>query len=272
MIQIPNFVHHLLNKIATSENFIDHSLEFGSGSRHGDGFSGIMTSVRVCGQRNINGCIQDDRLNLLCKLAPSSAARRQQFQVIDAFTREAYFYNKIAPLFAKFQKDRDLSDDETFASYPKCYAAIADKENDHFAIIMQDLRPDGFGMWPKEAVAPAAYYYKILEKFGKLHAISFALKDQCPEEYNKLKHLNDFIRYFFKPDNPFRITLGYDRAVASLKNSKHIEIVKDCDVHFSQYLEDCLGDGVAEPFGVLAHGDCHTNNLLFQHDEKVILP
>lgn len=269
MTALPDYVHVLLNQIAKSENFIDHTLEFESGSKHGDGFNGIMTSVGVCGLRNINGKTAHDRINLLCKLPPTSEARRQEFQLIAVFTREAYFYNEIVPLFAKFQKARGLTDDDSFMSYPRCYAAVADKEKDQYVIIMKDLRPEGFTMWPKEVVAPADHYYKTLEELAKFHGISFALKDQCPAEYNKLKDLKDFMANYFKPGSPMRVMLGYDRAIASLKNAKHIEIVEDCKANFNQYFEDSLGDGVAEPFGVLCHGDIHINNLLFQHDEKV---
>lgn len=269
MIDLPEYVLDLLNGIAKSEGFTEYKFEIKPGSNDGDNFSGILTCVAVRGVRLINNIVENDELHLLCKLPPSSAARRQQFLSIQFFEREVHVYNKVLPLFENFQKEKGLSESDSFISFPKCYAAIANKESDQYVVIMRDLRPDGFVMRPKHIIAPVNHIYKIYGELAKLHALSFALKDQRPDAYAELKQTNDFLRKLFASNSPLRSMFGYDRAIAALKDTQHIAIANDLKANISEFLEDCLGDGVCEPFGVFCHADCHYNNFLFLYDEKV---
>lgn len=271
MADLPEYVHDLLNTIAKSEGFTEPTFEFKSGTNPGENWSGILTSITVRGRRLTNNTPEPDDLHLLCKLPPSNAARRQEFRSIQFFEREVYVYNHVLPLFANFQKERGLTASDSFVSYPKCYAAIADKEMDQYVVIMRDLRPDGFVMRPKEIVAPVDHLHKMFEELAKLHGISFALKDQRPDAYNELKRATDFFRDVFAPNSPMRMLLGYDRAIASLTDARHIKIVEDLKANISEYFEDCLGDNVYEPFGVFCHADCHNNNILFLYDDEVAI-
>lgn len=270
MSDLPDYVVELLAKIAESEGFTDYKTDIQPGSNHGDGFLGIMTSVVLSGQRNNNSSTSDDKIHLLCKLAPTNETRRKEFHSAIVFIREALMYNKILPIFAKFQKEKGLSEEESFTSYPKCYEAIADEEKDQFVIIMEDLRPQGFTMWPKNKPVPANHAYAVVEQLGRLHGISFALKDQRPDVYEELKQVPDVLRVFFQSDImlPF-MHMAYDRAIAILEDQEHIDAANDIKAHTREYFEGCLKDGVCEPFGVIGHGDCWNNNLLYQYKEGV---
>lgn len=266
MSDLPDYVLDLLNDVAKAEGFTSYTTEFKAGSNHGDNFLGVLTSVTVKGQRNNN----DEQLHLLVKLAPTNEIRRQEFHSIAVFKREALMYNKILPSFRDFQREKGLADDEAFTAYPKCYVAIADEKKDQFVVIMEDLRPKGFTMWPKSVPAPADNSYRVVEQLARLHAVSFALKDQRPAVYEELREIKDIICDFFKGPNMSKVmTMSYSRAVDALDNEEHKKILTEVLDNFEQFFNDIHEDGACDPFGVINHGDCHNNNILYKHDPEV---
>lgn len=272
MIQLPEYVIKALNEIIKSEGFTQHTIELCPGCKHGDGFLGVLTSVIVTGIRKINDKLINDVLHLLCKMAPTNAIRRQQFQSAISFTREALIYNEILPLFAEFQQEKGLSDDEGYAAYPKCYAAIANKDTDQYYLILEDVRARNFTMRPKTQSISVNHAFLIVEHLAKLHAISFALKDQQPTVYDKLRSVDDLLTKFFQTphmSNVFNAT--YDRAIAALDNPHHIRIVNDMKVNHVKYFTELLIGDACDPYGVIIHGDCWQNNILYRLQKGVRL-
>lgn len=273
MCELPEYVHALVDKIARAEGFTEFSVALKAGSNHGDNIMSDLCSAVVSGARvHTNGnCVSGDQLHLLCKLAPLSAARRKEFGSVAMFTREALMYNEVFPLFAKFQQEKELSVNESFCAYPKCYEAIADEANDQFVIIMEDVRPQGFAMWPKSTGTPLEHELLVMEQLGRLHGVSFALKDQQPEKYAELKQqLNDVIMTFFENDSMAMVMrAANDRVIAALDSDVHKQMVQDTSDNIEKYYGDCLLGDVCEPFGVVGHGDCWSNNILYRCKEGV---
>lgn len=273
MSDLPDYALDLINDVAKSEGFTDYTTELKPGSNHGDNFLGIMTSVTICGQRNNNdSTVSLEKLHLLCKLAPSNPIRRQEFRSVDVFRREAIMYNKILPQFKAFQAEKGLSDNDGFNSYPKCYAAIVDEEKDQFIVIMEDIRPKGFAMWPKRKTVLSEHSYAVVEQLAKFHAISFALKDQRPDDYAELKKLHDILSVFFYSGHmEAAFEKNLERTIKSLADADHIRVMNGVRGNLKKFFNDCHGDDVCEPFGVLGHGDCHNNNILYRHQEGVCI-
>lgn len=260
-IDIPEYVNVLLSEIAKSERFAKHSIEVGPGCEHGDGFLSTILSVTISGDR-IDG---RDKLQLVCKLAPSSPARRKEFESLLLFKREVLLYGKVLPLLADFEREKELPESELFTSYPKCFAAIANDETDQFVVILDDVRPKGFSMWPKHKIIPVDYAYRLMEQLGKLHGISLALKDQRPEVYDELKNIEDVISTFIKTDTMVELCdKAYQRALGVVEEPQHIEVVKELRATNQASFEECLIPPADEPFCVISHGDCWINNMLFR--------
>lgn len=177
---LPEYVLSLLDGIAVSEGFCQYQIKTGAGSKHGDGGCGTLTIATIAGDRTINGTIQKDTLALLCKTMPST----QGESILDKlFEREVLAYNQLLPLFAKFQREKGLSDEECFNTYPTCYAAVADATNNKYIVIMEDLRARKFVLWPKAQSFDNTHAFAVIDGLAKLHAVSFALRDQRPEEF-----------------------------------------------------------------------------------------
>lgn len=266
MSELPDYIHDKLDDIIRSEGFTDYSVALKPGCKHGDGFLGVLTSVTVTGTRTIDGHTKPNQsLHLLCKMAPTNAMRRQQFQSAVTFTREALMYNEILPLFAEFQREKGLSADEGYKAYPKCYTAVADELTDQYFLIMEDVRPNGYTMKPKHSSACAPHAFLTVENLAKFHAISFALKDQWPGHYLELRELTDLLtdKFFNTPHMSKVFNSTYDRAIVALRNEYHVKIVKQMKAHHVEYFKSCSTGAATHPFGVIVHGDCWNNNILY---------
>ncbi|XP_055321909.1 uncharacterized protein LOC129577979 [Sitodiplosis mosellana] len=261
-IVLPKFIQKLLDKIIKENGFKDCSVQVKQGSNVGDGFMSELSCITLA-ERN-----SEKKLHLVCKVAPSSKNRRKEFISDVAFTREAAFYTKLMPSFAKFQVEKNLSKDDQFLAYPKCYAATIDGENEHYAIILEDLRPQEFKLWNKAKTSPIENVRLAMRELGKLHGIAIAMKDQKPEEFAEFEKYTDIFRFFFESKNMRDMVRGsYDQAMASLKSQDHKNIMLDLKENFMDYFENMLNEKSATYLGVICHGDFWNNNILFRFNK-----
>lgn len=272
MAELSQYLSELLDQIAKSEGFLSHTIEIEKTSAPIDGFQGIIIPIIISGIKQINGVKVSEELRLLCKSASSNALRRQEFFSERFFEREAHMYNKVLPLFASFENDKQLAECKRFSTYPKCYKAVIDVENEQFIIIMENLVPKGFKLWPKSDVIPVDNACLVVENLAKFHAISFAIKDQQPNVFDELKNIEDLAHIYTQKDSPTKIFyMGIDKAIAALKSPEHIEIVKDIRQNAHQYFYECFKGSGYDRFGIIGHGDTWCNNILYRYaDEKVM--
>lgn len=269
---LPNYITKLLHDIAKREEFFDYTFETESGSNHGDGFLGIMTAIKLVGNRRKNGIIVHETLNLLCKTPPSNSSRRESFQSGRVFAREVYIYSKILPTFVRFQREKGLSESESFLSFPIVYDSLADEENDQYCLIMEDLRPKKFQMWPKQDPIALDHAQLLMKELAKLHAISFALKDQLPDEFAEFKKLNDVFTEIIKIGKlDIFMDQAIDRAAEVITNDAHKKIMQEFKKTYLKMLDDCFTEEATDRFGIISHGDCWNNNFLYQYNENVCI-
>lgn len=267
---LPEFLIVLLKKIADHEGFSDFTLDVSAGSNNGDGFLAVIKRVIVSGLRNG----KTDKLPLICKLMPTSKARREQFNSDAVFHREAFMYSQVLPTFAEFQKEKGLSTEDGFFEYPKCYGTMDDKENDRFVIVLEDLKDRGFQMFDKLNAADFNHVKLFAESLGKFHAVSFALKDQRPEVFAKFTHLKDvFVQQIL--DQPEIMVpmfhFLFDKSIAAFKPEEEVE--RNALTKLKENVVDELkrtGAGeTSEPFSIINHGDCWNNNIMYVYGAEV---
>lgn len=271
MSELPDYLIAILNTIAEKENLFNFTINTKPGSNVGDNFMGVLFSVVLEGKRrdkNKNEVVAS--LKLLCKLAPSNPQRRKEFFSSLAFDREAYFYNNVSETFVHFQNEKGLASTDQFLSFPKCYAAIADDEKEQYVIVMEDLRPEGYEMWPKKKAVPFENISLVMKELAKFHSISFVMKDQRPKEFVKYKLLNDILIKFFESENMKTMLDGaFDRAIKALRDPEHKKIYVDLKANTLKHFKLCLNDKLSEKFGVITHGDCWNNNILYRFSKNV---
>lgn len=249
-IEIPKYVQVLLDRIVDENEFRNYSVKIKQGSQVGDGFLSELSSITIAENES------DKRLDIVCKIAPFNKNRRKEFFSSVVFDREAIFYNKVMPMFARFQEEKNLQANEQFRSYPKCFAAVADDESEQYVVIMEDLRPKGFKMWNKADAAPIENMRLVMREIGKFHGLSIALKDQRPDEFAEFKQLTDISRTFFQSSNmQGMFDASFDRAIVALKCEEHRDVMRALKSNTLSYFESCLNEKISDRFGVVCHGN-----------------
>lgn len=187
----PQYLIEYLNKIANEEGFVEHTLHYEAGSSHRDVFVAIMVAVTIKGKQMVD-LDSEKELSLMCKLLPENKARRDFFSAVLLFEREVCVYNDILPMFQKFQIERNISLDDRFFNYPKCYLAVADAIKDQYVIIMENVKVSGYELWDKLKPVDFETSSIFVATLGRFHGLSIALRDQKPELFQKLVDLRHF--------------------------------------------------------------------------------
>lgn len=265
---LPEHITNRLHKIAKSEGFSDYKIETKAGSNHGDNFLGVMTSVTLTGTRGLNGKSRAEELHLIIKLPPSNETRQKNFKTDLVFDREVYMYSKVLPAFVRFQQEKGLSEADSFLSFPKVYSCEEDFENNTYILIMEDLRPKNYQMWPKEKTVPLNHELLVMKELGKLHGISFAMKDQRPNEFDEFKGMKDtFSELVLHGKMRSFMNKSIERAANVLKNPEHKKLMLNFRKTYVETIDDFLAGPLSKEYGVINHGDCWNNNFLYQYSD-----
>lgn len=262
--QVPEFLLDLLNEIAKRENFIDYKIDTSTGSNIGDGFQGLMIRIKISGSRAAE---TDAQLALICKIPPLSEFRRKYAAPV--FQKEILMYEKILPIFVKFQKEKGIQAENGFYTMPKCYGTWANEETFEYAIVLEDLKHGSYDMWNKFEKLNFAHAKMTVSALGRFHAISFGLRDQRPDLFAEINHIqSENIKNMndFKPAQDF-MNAAYDMAIKTLRPDEInlIEKMTHYKESFTKHLLEAIDIKGAEPFGVLNHGDFWNNNMMFQY-------
>lgn len=261
---LPNFITDRLHKIAKSEGLTDYTIETKAGSNHGDNFLGIMTAVTLVGTKGLNGHSRKSELHLICKMPPNNEMRNKNFKTEMVFDREIYMYSVVLPAFQRFQQEKGVNESDQFRSYPKTFVCEKDPETNRFLLIMEDLRPKNYQMWPKEKCVPLDHELLVMQEIGKFHGISFAMKDQQPHEFHALKPTTDTLTEIIlrgKLRTFMERTL--ERATNVLKNPAHKKLMENFQKTFVKTTDGFLNGPWSKEFGCINHGDfiCHRFSL-----------
>lgn len=267
---LPFHVATRIKQIARFEEFADYAVKAVPGSEYGDGMSAEILCVVVSGKQCKNGESSEAELHLLCKSAPANKNRRKEFFIDVLYEREVNFYTKVLPAFERFQNHKNLPREDQFSSVPKCYSAVADEPTEEYLIILSDLRFERFKMRPKCDPIPIQNHRLVMQELGKFHGISFAMKDQWPDVFSQFKSLQDISRMYFKSASTQNVfSSSVSRAMTVLKKDEHKRIFEEIGRDPLAHLDPCLNLSSASRFGVLTHGDCWNNNVLYRLDDNV---
>lgn len=270
---IPTALRQHFDNIAEAEGFTDYTLEQDAGSKHGDGFMGTMVSISISGKRksseeNVTDDETPDRLDLICKIEPTNAARNEQFNTSLVFEREVLCYTAILPVLEHFQREKGLTEENGFFGFPKCYLATNNPSTHEAIIIMQNLRTLGYNLWDKMKPIGFENVQLLMEQLGRLHGLSFVLRDQRPEVLDEFRKMDNVLDQMASMKS-FGTILDscYARAEDLLDDDSDKEQIRKYRKVWLDIIKRCSQSSEAEPFAVLAHGDCWNNNMMFLNNE-----
>lgn len=259
-LKLSVYAESALHKVALAEGFVHYKFQIEEGSEIGDGLSGVLLKVTV---------VENDssrQMNVIVKSPPDNKMRREALGTMKLFEREVFIYNDLLPEFVNFQKENNLT--SGFYEFPKCFFAEFDEEKDDSVIILQDLRDLGYKMIDKNLPIDYEHAKLSFAALGRLHAISFALRALKPIVFEKFQLLEDNTKGNL--DN--EMMAGFmddcmDRAIATLREDegKRKNKMINLKENLSSIMKEITSASGAEPFAVVNHGDCWSNNLMFKY-------
>lgn len=262
-INVTPYMRSSIERVAVAEGFVDYDINVIHGSGIGDGFVGLVFKAMIQEKGN-----SDKKLTVVVKTPPDNLARRNSFGSMELFDREVKIYADVLPAFMKFQEEKNIKPGLGFFEVPKCYLAEYDLEKDDAIIIMEDLRERGHKMWNKHVPMNFEHTKLIFAALGRLHALSFAMKVQRPEIFEPFKALKDIMVSKVTDPNFKTMFEGMiNRAASSLdeNDTRRRNKVLKLKEELTSTLVDLMDPENAEPFTVLGHGDCWSNNFMFHY-------
>lgn len=245
--------------ILKKEGLEDYNIVISGNTEKGDGYLGDITFVEVNGY---DAKKEEKTYRFVIKCGKKSTPLRDAMPVRLAFENEIYFYNNILPVYKKFQEEKGIK--EPFDNYPKCFGTLL--MDDMEVLVLDNLKFKNFCVHDRKQPMNKEHILKVVKTYGKLHAISYAIKDQKPEFFKQLaSQLGDVFVEFSKlssPEEP-RSPLQDVVDIAIKNNSNDIaekaDNLKDNAI-FAYKITD-----PDDPYAIILHGDCWNNNFMFKY-------
>jgi hypothetical protein len=255
---VQNQLTEVLNDAANKLNLKKFSLNLNLNALKGDGFLGDFYKVSIT---------DDDakkKYDLAVKKAPTEKIRRGENHIDLAYKNEIYFYSEICPAFKKFENEHNIL--KPFDSVPEYITS--DRQVGKEIIVFKDITKEGFQLREKDLLLDDEHVRLIFKTYGHFHAISFCLKEQNPEEFERLsKSLSNIWKKYTESGGLITILKSHlQTAYEALDSSKHADIMEKLKKYIDNTLEifseSLYYDG--KYFGIL-HGDCWSNNMMFKY-------
>jgi thiamine kinase-like enzyme len=252
-------IENWLRPVLKKENLENYSIDISGSTEKGDGYIGDVTFVDVRGTTNTN---EKKSYEFVIKSGKKSSQLREMIPVRNAFENEIYFYNEILPVFREFQAEKGITD--PFDNTPKFYDSIIEEEME--VLILGNMKTNGYSLHDRFDPMDQEHIRKIIKVYGKLHAISFALRDQKPEVFKELGgKLTDMMKLSAKYIKPKEDRNTYEDIIKIAKEKKEDDVVAKLNIlnERTKRLNEITDPN--DPYAVILHGDCWNNNFMFKY-------
>ncbi|XP_072377280.1 uncharacterized protein [Diabrotica undecimpunctata] len=189
---------------------------------------------------------------------------QQRETVKNAFIIETLIYHTVLPTFRTFELRKNVED--VFDSAPKYFYSLNDKNAQ--VILIENVTNKGYRMHDRRKAFDMDHCKLILREYGKLHAISFAFRDQHPEEFKDLCKRFPDIHAIFAAQNDMQeyVKSRIEEMANVLKMTGDVEL----SVRLEAELEDAfkIEDKeirAVDGQDVICHGDNWNNNYMFKY-------
>lgn len=268
-VELCQEVQQHLEGVLEQRKLTNYTFEVTPGAVKGDNYMGVIYRVLIKAQDH-NG--KPVALSWIVKCAPQAKMIRDMMEIGKFYVRESYIYEEYFPTLKKFQLENGiLSPFGTTAPLVTTYS-VAPNET----IVMEDMKALGYVLRNRAEPMDYNHVRLVMETYGKLHAISFALRDQRPLEFQDIK--SKMIDLFYMDDkhlNPMtqgHVTVMNNKILESLEtvgDRREVEVFKKYSEKVMGELKEVTEKGIDGKYSVFAHGDCWVNNMLFKYDVSI---
>ncbi|VEN62677.1 unnamed protein product [Callosobruchus maculatus] len=252
------YIESWVKEAIDGEDISSYEVELRGSTENGDSFIGQVLFVKVQGT---DGNGKPKQLNLAMKLPKENATFRENMGKV-SFHQEIIMYEDVFPVFETFQHQRQIR--TPFSAYPRCFKCL--KLEDKEVLALEDLNAAGYAHHNKDICMNLAHIRTVLREYAKLHALSFALRDQN-------KPLFDSLTAQLK--EPFLDFLTESKVAFDTSIQETLDLLKssgDEDL-YQKYKRLSKGGAsrlveiiaTVDEKAVIVHGDCWNNNFMFQY-------
>ncbi|XP_059610228.1 uncharacterized protein LOC132257378 [Phlebotomus argentipes] len=274
-IELPQYVIDEIKQLAESVDMVKPILRVSQGSRSGDNFSGDVFRVIAVSE---DGTMPDEaskdrliyqkELHLFVKLAPRTDMRRKLYKSVLCFERERYMYDVILPRFQVFER-KYLKSADRFHNYPQMVMCNL-QENQEY-LVLNDLRREGY--WSPKRSTPLNIHQcrLVLGTMAKFHAISYAFKDQHPEEFTILtsKLIETMFATPITTDMLTFLSKKIEYGLSTLTEPDDGEYKRRLEKFGESFTENMISCVHVKDYGAIVHGDSWISNLIFRFKNNV---
>nr|XP_022921255.1 uncharacterized protein LOC111429540 [Onthophagus taurus] len=185
--------------------------------------------------------------------------------ISSSYLRESYIYTDVLPTLHRFQIEKGVAN--PFCEHPKFVLSYL--ENFHESIVMENIKLKGYVMKCRQDPLDLNHVKLAMKTYAKLHAVSFALKDQKPDVFKKLaENTVDIVKIAISNEGVRQIqAMGLQFAFSVLDPKTDGNVLIAYKKFFDNYLDviiKLLED--TNERAVIGHGDCWVNNFLWKYD------
>lgn len=210
-----------------------------------------------------------DSLHLIAKIPPKVLQRRKMYRSGQHFTREKYVYEKVLPAFEQFQAEK-LDAADIFRHYPRMLSASSVNLNEY--VLLNDLQHSGFRN--EERTLPLSFDKCLLAltQLAHFHAVSFAFKDQQPEQFAELTKELGEIMFKDLPEAMVKfMATNIEYAISSMEEETDAETMARVKSFGEQYGESMIAACSEREDAIVLHGDCWISNLMFRRKVSLMV-
>ncbi|KAJ1530254.1 hypothetical protein ONE63_005177 [Megalurothrips usitatus] len=255
-------VYEALGTISSEEGFSKPIYQVELGSEAGDGYTSVLYRITI--QDEDASGRADAPLTVMCKTLPERAAAGSFKDLI--FLAEGLMYETALPAL------EEVASLGPPLPWPRCLRALVDGPSLPL-LMLEDLRPEGFRMADRRELLDPEHCRLALTQLARFHGSSMALKHLKPHVF---KAISDKLR---DPSEKSQMNALFTQVFAAAKSAP--DIIQDkfpegsktrakLQEIFAKFTEDFYRavemDG--EVGTGIVHGDCHSNNVMFQYDKQ----
>ncbi|KAF5292785.1 hypothetical protein FQA39_LY13830 [Lamprigera yunnana] len=257
--EVKQFINQYLEKLGVN----NYTLDIVPAVNRGDNYLGYVARVEV---KNADG---DVLYNWIVKSAPDNLIIRATTPIHKMYEREITMYTNVFPAFIKLQEDNEVTNH--FKSFPKYYTSST--VSPHECIVMEDMKKLGYELKSRQEALNFGHLRLVMKEYGRLHALSFVLRDQRPEEFQKLSESLEDVTVN-EPTIEYMIQKELNtckKALASLDpvvNKTLYDKFQNVIPNLKNDVVNLVKSSACEKTSVFNHGDCWNNNYLFKYENQ----
>ncbi|KAK5646583.1 hypothetical protein RI129_005047 [Pyrocoelia pectoralis] len=251
-------------KEVVSDNY---TLQFSTGVDEGENMVGTIIKADTTDRTKTDEPVT----NFILKCSPPSGILRSFIPVRNIYMIEIYLYSTVFPEFTRIQKEKGILN--PFKPYPHFYKSLND--NGEEMLVLENVKQLGYKHQNRQKPLDYVYISLIVKQYAKLHALSYAIRDQKPKlfetfEKNMRNHFFGDLNFGHVGDSINQRTVNALKALDPVKDA----LLYDQFSYFSENLTQVLTKLIQSRSRnkVISHIDCGILNFLFKHEDSSITP